>query len=155
MDIEESTPIGSTTDGNRHVGTHVMETPLGLKRLASSNDMVEFSGFHNKSRGTMRRIDSVEREVRLMREILDGMMTKYDLLANENKETKSKILKYDHIMETNKDMKEELGNIRKENKDLKKKCENYEAQLEDLKGKVMDDSEKKLIKCVATQSWMN
>ena len=54
----------------------------------------------------------------------------------------SRILKYDHIIETNKEMKKELGNIRKEYEDLKEKCVSYEAKLEDLKEKVMDDSEK-------------
>ena len=47
-------------------------------------------------------------------------------------------------------MKKELGSIRKENEALKEKCVTYAAQLKDLKGKVMDDSEKKLTKCVMT-----
>ena len=45
-------------------------------------------------------------------------------------------------METNKEMKKQLGNMKKENEDLKEKSVSYEAQLEDLKGKVKGDSVK-------------
>ena len=47
MDREESTPIGSITNVNRPAGTYVLETPLGLKRLAGSSDIGEFSGFQS------------------------------------------------------------------------------------------------------------
>ena len=71
MDREEPNPTWSTTDVNRPAGTYVLETSLGLKRLAGSSDSGEFSGFQNESRGTARRLVSVEREVRLMKELLD------------------------------------------------------------------------------------
>ena len=105
MDREESTLTWSTTDVNRHAGTYVLETPLGLKRLAGSNDTGEFSGFQSDSRGAMRQLVSVEREVRLIKELLDSVMMKYELLVSENKEMKNRILKYNHIIETNKEMK--------------------------------------------------
>ena len=63
----------------------------------------------------MWRLVSVEREVRLMKELLDGMMMKFELLVNENKEMKSRILKYDHIIETNRDEKG-IGKYRKRNR---------------------------------------
>ena len=48
-----------------------------------------------------------------MKELIDGMMLKYELIVKENKEMESMFLKYDQIIETNKDMKKELGNIKK------------------------------------------
>ena len=72
--------------------------------------------------------------MRLMKELLDSMITKYELLSKENKEIKNTFAKFDKIMENKKEMKKELGNIKKENEDLKEKCVSYEAQLEDLKG---------------------
>ena len=65
MDRGESTPIGSTTNVNRPAGTYVLETSLGLKRLADSNDIGEFSRFQNE-----RRLVSVEREMKLMKELI-------------------------------------------------------------------------------------
>ena len=75
MDREKSTLACRPTDANRTAGTHLLETPLGLKRLAGSSDASDFSGFLNESTGTMGRLTSVER-LRLMKELLDRMMTK-------------------------------------------------------------------------------
>ena len=107
MDREKSTPVWSTTHASRLAGTHVLEMPLELKRLAGSSDTGDCSGFLNESRGATRRITSVEKEMRLMKELLDSMITKYDLLSKENKEMKNMFAKYDQIMETNKEMKKE------------------------------------------------
>ena len=115
MYMKKSTPAWSRTDVNKPLGTFFLETPLALKRLASSNDKGDFSEFQNENRGTTRRLVSVEKEVRLMKQLLDEMMTKYELLIKENKEMKSMVLKIDHIIETNKKMKKELGGIKKEN----------------------------------------
>ena len=57
-----------------------------------------------------------------MKELLDDMMTKYELLVSENKEMKNWILKYNHIIETNKEMKKELGNIRNKRRPEGKMC---------------------------------
>ena len=98
MDSEkESTPAWRRTDINKPAGTYLLEMPLGLRRLAGLNDTGDFSGFQNENRGTTRRLVSVERELRLIKEMLVGTMTKYELLVKENKEVKSIVLKYDHI----------------------------------------------------------
>ena len=68
----------------------MLETPLGLKRIGSTNVMGDFSGFENESRGTMRRLLNVEREMRFMKEILEYIMGKCDALERKNKEMKSK-----------------------------------------------------------------
>ena len=82
MDSEkESTPAWRRTDINKPAGTYLLEMPLRPRKLASSNDTGDFSGFQNENRGTTRRLVSVEREVRLMKELLDGRMTKYELLV--------------------------------------------------------------------------
>ena len=52
-----SKPIGA--------GVSVIETPMGLRRLMES-DGRDFSGFREE-KGTMRRVISVEREMRNMR----------------------------------------------------------------------------------------
>ena len=57
--------------------------------------------------------------MRLLKELLDSMMTKYELLPKENKEMKNMFAKYDQIMETNKETKKELGNIEKKMKTSK------------------------------------
>ena len=54
---------------------------------------------------------------------------------------KSMSLKYEHIIQTNKEMQKELVSIKEENEILKDKCVNYEVKLQDLEGKGKDDSE--------------
>ena len=68
---KESIPTWSRTNINKSAGTYLLETPLGLRRLAGSNDTGDFSGFQNEKGGTTRRLVSVEREVRLMKKLLD------------------------------------------------------------------------------------
>ena len=48
-----------------------------------------------------------------MKELLERMMTKYELTEKENTEMKSMLLEYEHIIETSKEMKKELGSIKK------------------------------------------
>ena len=73
--------------GHTHRG-YALETPLGLKRVTGTNVTGDFSGFENESRGTMRRLVNMEREMRFMKEVLEGIMGKCDALegkqGNEN-----------------------------------------------------------------------
>ena len=55
----------------------------------------------------------MEREVRFMKEVLEGIMGKYDALERENKEMKTKFQEYEHTMEDNKELKKELVNIKR------------------------------------------
>ena len=66
-----------------------METPLRLRRLAGLDKTGDFSGFENENRGTTKRLMNVVKEVRFMKELLEGMMTKYQAIEKENKGMKS------------------------------------------------------------------
>ena len=52
--------------------------------------MADFSDFEKESRGTTRRLMNMEREMRFMKEVLEGIMGKCDALERENKEMKTK-----------------------------------------------------------------
>ena len=80
--------------------------------------------------------------MRFIKEVLEGVMGKCDALEKENKEMKIKFQEYEHILEVNKELQNELGSMKQENDICKKKCGTYELQLKDLKEKVKDDSEK-------------
>ena len=90
----------------------MLETPRGLERIAGTN-VTDFSGFENESRGTMRRLVNMEREIRFMKEVLEGIMGKCNILYRENKEMKSKFQEYKHILQVNKEIKKELGSMKK------------------------------------------
>ena len=75
---KESTPSLSQNYVNRP-GAHVLETPLGLEKIAGPNVTGDFSGFENGTRGTMRRLVNMEREMRCMKEVLEGIMGKCDV----------------------------------------------------------------------------
>ena len=124
MECEEATLTWSRSVVNKPEGAyHLLETPIRLRRLAGSNN-TDFSGFENEKRGTMRRIVNVEREIRFMKELLEGLMMKYE--QTSNKERKSMFCEYEHIIETNKEMQKELMSIKEENEVLKfDKCVNY------------------------------
>ena len=103
--------------------------------------MADFSGFEKESQGTMRRLVDIERKMRFMKEVLESDMGRCDALERENKEMKNKFQEYEHTLEDNMELKEEIGDMEKK-KDLRKeKCGTYELQLEDPKEKVKDDSE--------------
>ena len=81
---KESTLAFSQSDINRS-GAYMFETPLDLKRIAGMNVTGDFSGFENESRGAMRRLVNMEQEMRFMKEVLEGIMGKCDILERENK----------------------------------------------------------------------
>ena len=76
---KESTLAWSHSDINRP-GAYVLETPLALRRITGTNVTGGFSGFENESRGTTRRLVNMEREMRFMKEVLEGIMGKCDIL---------------------------------------------------------------------------
>ena len=84
---------------------------------------------------------NVEREVRVMKELLESLMTEHEQIKKENKEMKDKFREHKSIIETNKEVQKELISMKEENEVLKEKRVSYEAQLEDLKGKVKYDAE--------------
>ena len=45
--------------------------------MASTNVTSDFFGFENEGRTAMRRLVDVEREMRFMNEVLEGIMVKY------------------------------------------------------------------------------
>ena len=135
MESDESTPAWSQSAINK-LGEYVLETQLGLKRIAGTNVTRDFSRFKNESRDIMRRL---EREMRFMKEVLEGIMGKCDALERENKEIKIKFQEYEHTLKVDNEIKQELGSMKKENDILKEKCGTYELQLEDLREKMKDD----------------
>ena len=63
---------------------YILETPLEMKRIAGTNVTGDISGFENK------RLVNMEREMQFLKEVLEGIMGKCDVLERENKEMKSK-----------------------------------------------------------------
>ena len=122
---KETTPALSRSDINRP-GEYVLQTPLGLKRIVGTNMTGDFSRFENESRGTMKRLVSMEREMKFMKEVLEGIIGKCDILERENKEMKSRFQEYKHILEVNNEMKKELRSMKEENEVLKEKYGRYE-----------------------------
>ena len=71
-------------------GVSVIETPMGFRSLME-NDGRDFSGFREE-KGTMRRVISVEREMRNMRELITGILLKQDELVKKNKDLRNKFM---------------------------------------------------------------
>ena len=65
-----------------------METPLRLRRLAGLDKTGDFSGFENENRGTTKRLMNVVKEVRFMKELLEGMMMKYEVIEKKIRKCK-------------------------------------------------------------------
>ena len=53
----------------------------------------------------MRRRVNIEREMRFMKEVLEGIMGKCDALERENKEMKTRFQEYEHTLEYNNGLK--------------------------------------------------
>ena len=104
---KESAPAGSQNDKHKW-RSYVLETPLGLKKIARTNEGSDFSGFENEGKGTIRKLVNVEREGvgRYHDDVWDTGKRK---LRNEN---------YEHFIEVNKEMKKELWSMKKENEIL-------------------------------------
>ena len=71
------------------------------------NDGRDFSGFREE-KGTMRRVISVEREMRNMRELIAGILLKQDELVEENKDLRNKFMECERDLQMNKEMKREM-----------------------------------------------
>ena len=85
---KESTLAWSRREVNKPTRTYqLLEKTLGLRKLAGSN-IGDFSGFENENKGTIRRLVSVEREIRFMKELWESLMMKQELIEKENKEMK-------------------------------------------------------------------
>ena len=68
----------------------------------------------------MRRLLNKEREMRIMKEVLESIMGKCEVLERENKEMESKFWEYKHITETDKEMEKELEVGKKKMRSSKK-----------------------------------
>ena len=92
MERDKESPLEWSKSGiNRPAGTcQLLETPLGLRRLAGFDIPGDFSGFEKENKGTMRRLVSVEREIKFMKEMLESLMTKHEQIEKENKEMKDR-----------------------------------------------------------------
>ena len=87
-------------------------------------------------------------------EIYEGSVRRYDGgVWSTRKEGNEKFYEYEHIVEVNKEMENELGSMKKENDILQKKMCKLWRQLEDLKGNVKNDSEKYMKFVVNPNSW--
>ena len=76
---KESPPVWSKSGIDKPAGTcQLLETPLGLRKLTGSDIAGDFSGFEKENKGTMRRLVSIEREIRFTKELLESLMTKYE-----------------------------------------------------------------------------
>ena len=75
--------------------------------------MADFSGFEKESRGTIKRLVDIEREMRFMKEVLESVMGRCDDLERENKEMKIKFQEYKHTLEDNIELKKEIGSMKK------------------------------------------
>ena len=116
------------------------ETPMGLRRLME-NDGRDFSGFREE-KGTMRRVNSVEWEMRNMRELIAGILLKQDELVEENKELRNKFMECERDLQMNKEMKREMEVLKEENERLKTKCGSFEQALQGLEEKFQSNVEK-------------
>ena len=81
----------------------------------------------------------MEKEMKFMKVVLEGITGKCDVLEREIKEMKTKFREYEQTLEVNNELKKELGSMKKEKDIRKEKCGTYELQLEDQKEKVKDD----------------
>ena len=121
-------------------GVSVIETPMGLRRLME-NDGRDFSGFREE-KGTMRRVISVELEMRNMKEFIAGIWLMQDELVEENKELRNKFMECERDLQMNKEMKREVEVLQEENERLKTKCGNYEQAIQGLEEKFQSTVER-------------
>ena len=80
-----------------------------------------FSGFREE-KTNMRRIVNVEKKVRCMKELLASILDKQEKLFEENQELRT----------ANREMKDQLEEIKRENNVLLEKCKSYEAVMKGL-----------------------
>lgn len=66
-----------------------VETPLGLRQLGKCGETRDFSGFKEETTN-MRRIVNVEKEIRLMKEVIAGILEKQEQLVKDNSDLKMK-----------------------------------------------------------------
>jgi len=135
---------GTVAAASGRVGTadcvYGLETPLGLRKLSDWSGNREFSGF-KEERSNMRRVVSLEKEVRLMKDAISGLLEKYDNLTKDNDDLKMKYAGYENALKVNSEMKKSLEELKQENKELSDKCENYEKALHEMNQKVEVSSE--------------
>ena len=97
---------------NKQIGDRV-ETPVGLRKITSElwSEGSDFSGFR-EDKSNMRRIITVEKEVRCMRELIASILEKQDQLLEENKELKCKCDRFESVLVANREMKVSLEVIK-------------------------------------------
>ena len=132
--------VNKPTPSQRRISTQSIETPIGLRRLGEDKDR-DFSGFREE-RGNMRRIMSLEKEMRCMRKLMSSILEKQEVLQKENNDLKDKISKCEQVREVNQEMKEAVDELRRENDGLKKKCDEYKETLQGLQEKVNEGTDK-------------
>ncbi|MPC87864.1 hypothetical protein E2C01_082744 [Portunus trituberculatus] len=84
----------------------------------------------------MRRVITVEKEMKCLREMIAMVFKKQEQLITENKKLREKCDKLDNKVKMNNEMKKILAEIKRENSALKGKCENYKLELQGLQDKL-------------------
>ncbi|MPC33631.1 hypothetical protein E2C01_026986 [Portunus trituberculatus] len=84
----------------------------------------------------MRMIITEEKEMKCLREMIAVVFNTQEQLIPENKELREKCDMLDNKVKMNNEMKEILGEVKRENSVLKGKCENYELELQELQDKL-------------------
>ena len=115
---------------SRHQEVNI-ETPVGLRELLDLSEVCDFSGFREE-KTNMRRIVNVEQEVRCMREMIVGILDKQEKLFEENQELKRKCGDIESVLTANREMKEQLEEIKRENNVLLEKCSSYKTVMKGL-----------------------
>ena len=110
----------------------IMETPVGLRRIMTSDSKEEFSGFRDEKFNVRR----LEREVRCLCELVTNILGTQETQAKEYQDLKERMVINEKVSEENKMMKEEVEGLKRENEVLKKKCEKYERELKRLNDKI-------------------
>ena len=134
---ESATHGGINTVSTPRITTQSpIETPLGLRRIGDSGESGDFSGFREE-RVSMRKIVTLERELRMVKETIARILDTQDALVNQNNDLKRKCQEFGNAQKENSMMKQCMKEIREENELLKvsctkdsdewkKKCEDYE-----------------------------
>lgn len=110
------------------------ETPIAFRKICECSEG-EFSGFIEEG-SNMKRMVTVEKEIRCLRELVAGILEKQDQLIEENEKLKRKCGDLERTVQLNEEVKITLEELKKENSTLKVKCNKYEAALEGLREKV-------------------
>ena len=118
----------------------LVETPLGRRRIREVSGERDFSGFREE-RASMRRIITLEKDMRCLRELVSSVLDNQDKLIKENQDLRNKYSEYESVMKLNNEIKKGMENLKKENEELKVKCSRYEESLKGLEVRLEGEKE--------------